>query len=92
MKSNIYLCNECFATEERNSNANTIKSMCDLTGKNTVLTKMKNVEELATKLQEKFLPNLLELNSFTPKQVKFLQMAFEQGSMVTYNSINRFKK
>lgn len=58
-----------------------------MTGKTIFITKVKNGNELAKKLRRYFLKNQFELKSFTKKERMFLEMAFEQGSMVTFNVI-----
>ena len=61
--------------------------MCDQTGKTSTLVKVENANELAAKLRKYFLKNQFELSSFSPKERKFLEIAFEQGVMVTFNGI-----
>ena len=61
--------------------------MCDATNKTVFITRIKNADELATKLRKFFLKNAFELNSFKPKERMFLEMAFEQGAKVVFNGL-----
>lgn len=84
---NWYHCSNCNVITQRDSEKKTIKSICEITGKKSTLVKVENANKLAEKLRKKFLKNIIELKSFSPAERKFLYMAFEQGSMVTFNGI-----
>ena len=84
---NYYLCPKCLGIVQRESKAKTIKSMCDETGQDVVLIRIDNVEKLAVKLRKKFLENLIDLSTFNPKDIFFLEMAFEQGAKVVLNRL-----
>jgi TRAP-type uncharacterized transport system substrate-binding protein len=84
---NYYYCSKCHTITQRDSKAQKIKSMCDLTGKTVFITRIKNADELAIKLRKVFLKNLIGLNSFKTKEKLFLEMAFEQGAKVVINAL-----
>ena len=84
---NYYYCSKCHAITKRESKAQKIKSMCDTTGKTVFITRIKNADGLAVKLRKAFLKNAVELDSFKPKERMFLEMAFEQGAKVVFNSL-----
>lgn len=84
---NWYHCTNCNVITQRDSEKKTIKSTCEITGKKSTLVKVENANELATKLRKRFLKNAFDLKSFSPTERKFLEIAFEQGSMVTFNGI-----
>lgn len=84
---NYYYCSKCHAITQRDSKAQKIKSMCDITGKTVFITRIKNADKLAEILQKEFLKNQFDLKSFTKKEKLFLKMAFEQGAKVVFNSL-----
>ena len=84
---NYYLCNKCFGITKRESKAKKIKSDCTETNKKATLNRIDSADELAIKLRKEFLKNLIELDSFKPKQITFLEMAFEQGAKVVFNRL-----
>lgn len=84
---NWYHCSNCNVITQRDSEKKRIKSTCKVTGKKSTLVKIEDANKLAEKLRKKFLKNIIDLKSFTPKERFFLYMAFEQGSMVTFNGI-----
>ena len=84
---NYYYCNKCHAISQRESKAKKIKSICDETKQTVFITKIKNADELAVKMRKVFLKNAIDLDSFKPKQRMFLELAFEQGVKVVFNSL-----
>lgn len=86
---NYYYCSKCHRITQRDSDAKKIKSTCEETGKKGFITKIKNADELATKLRKVFLKNQFDLDSFKPKQRIFLEMAFEQGAKVVFNALEQ---
>jgi hypothetical protein len=87
MKTNIYLCPACFGLVQRESKKKSIKSMCDETGKDAILKKIESVDELAIIMRKQFLPGGVDLSSFKKKEQQFLEKAFEQGVIVTFNRL-----
>lgn len=84
---NWYHCSNCNVITQRDSEKKRIKSTCEANGAKSTLAKVENANKLAKKLRKQFLKNIIDLKSFTPKERMFLYMAFEQGSMVTFNGI-----
>lgn len=84
---NYYLCNKCYGIIERDSNKKEIKSICDETSKDSKLLLIESADKLAETLRKKYLKNLLALDSFKPNERLFLEMAFEQGAKVVFNSL-----
>lgn len=84
---NLYYCEKCNLISPRESKLNKIKSICDITGGNVFLTRVKNIDDLSVKLRKVYLKNEFDLESFKPKDRRFLEIAFEQGCKVALNSL-----
>ncbi len=84
---NYYYCSECHSITKRESKAQKIKSACDTTGKTVFITRINNADELAIRLRKTFLKNIIDLDSFKPKERMFLEMAFEDGAKIVLNAL-----
>lgn len=86
--TNPYYCSCCNRIQIRESDKKTIKSYCEESHKYVRLKLIEDVGLLARKLRRKYLNNMIDTGSFKEDKV-FLEMAFEQGVTVLFNSINR---
>jgi acetyl-CoA carboxylase beta subunit len=87
--SNYYLCPKCFAISLRDTEKQKIKSFCDETGQSAFMTRIDSADKLAVKFREKYLKNLVDFSSFNWRDKVFLEMAFEQGAKVIFNSLRK---
>lgn len=84
---NYYLCDKCFGITKRSSKAKSIKSDCTEANEKATLTKINSADDLAIELRKEYLSNMFDLDSFKPKQVLFLEQAFEQGAKIVFNRL-----
>lgn len=84
---NYYYCSKCNKLTQRDSDKKKIKSTCDESGESVFIVKVKDADTHAIKLRRQFLKNLFALETFTKKERMFLEMAFEQGAKVVFNSL-----
>ena len=84
---NWYHCSNCNVITQRNSKKKTIKSTCEITDKKSTLVRVDDALKLAIKLRKRFLKNHFDLKNISKSERRMLELAFEQGSMVTFNGI-----
>lgn len=83
--TNKYKCNLCGKVVSRDSDKKWIKSYCDETNWKTRLIKVEFNYKLVAKLCKKYLPEGIDLTTFSRREKLYLQMAFEQGATVMMN-------
>lgn len=85
---NWYYCNKCSGVILRDLNVKKIKSVCEETGESSIIHRIDCADELTTRLRRKYLKELIEIKSFKPKEMHFINIAFEQGAAVVFNRLN----
>lgn len=88
MKNQLYQCSQCHRINIRRSNKKQIKSYCDEMQKDGILMRIDDEKKMVEQFRIRHLQAGVDLSSFKPKMRMFLEMAFEQGATVMFNSFN----
>lgn len=90
MKKNVYQCSTCGIITWRDSDKKRIKSHCEEYNKDAFLVRVDEAHILTKsikEMREKYLPNIIGLDSFKKKDQRFLEIAFEAGATVMFNKM-----